>query len=502
MLKPATLKLVSGPVLGVLVMLFFRMDPEHPEAVRTAGIAVWMAIWWMTEAVPLAVTALLPVAFFPLLGIMDGKAVAPIYFNHIIFLFIGGFLVALAMERWNLHRRIALSILTRVGARPENILLGFMASTAFLSMWISNTATTMMMVPIGLAIILNLEDHLSPEQLKPYSTAIFLGIAYSATIGGISTLVGTPPNLVLARMVQILFPAIPEINFVSWMIFATPISLVFLGITWFVLQRRYCRNAHILKIDTDTFKRQFREMGPISFEQKVVLVDFILLALLWITRSDLNLGGITFPGWSRWFSHPTYINDGTVAIFMSLLLFMIPSRGKDKSRILDWNTAKRIPWNIVLLFGGGFALASGFKESGLAAWLGHHFTSLSDFPVVAILILLALFVTFLTELTSNTATAQILIPIVASLALDINLNPLFLLFPATLSCSFAFMLPVATPPNAIIFGTHRVDIQDMVKTGIWLNFIGAGLITLAIFLLGGIVFGIDLTQMPVWAGTP
>ncbi|NOZ74658.1 MAG: SLC13 family permease [FCB group bacterium] len=502
MKNAATVKLLSGPVLGILVMVLFSMDPQHPEAVRTAGMAVWMAVWWMTEAVPLAVTALLPIAFFPLLGIMDGKVVAPIYFNHIIFLFLGGFMVALAMERWNLHRRIALTILTKVGVRPQNILFGFMAATAFLSMWISNTATTMMMVPIAMAIIVNLEEFVPPDQIKPYSTAIFLGIAYSATIGGIATLVGTPPNLVLARMIQIIFPSIPEINFVSWMIFATPIALIFLGIAWFFLQKRYCHSTEEINIKGDTFTRQLAALGPTSFEQKVVLIDFILLAVLWITRSDLNLGSVTLPGWSRWFGHPKYINDGTVAIFMALILFIIPAKNDRNTRLMDWETAKRIPWNIVLLFGGGFALASGFKESGLAAWLGHHFTVLSDFPVIAILLLLALFVTFLTELTSNTATAQILIPIVASLAVDIQLNPLFLLIPATLSCSFAFMLPVATPPNAIIFGTNRVDIQDMVKMGIWLNLIGAGLITGAIFLLGRGVFGIDLSVMPGWASIP
>ncbi len=500
--RPATLKLISGPLLGVLVMIFFKMDPQHPEVARTAGIAIWMAIWWMTEAVPLAVTALIPVAFFPLFGIMNGADVAPIYFNHIIFLFIGGFLVALAMERWDLHRRIALSLLTRVGAKPANILLGFMIATAFLSMWISNTATTMMMVPIAMAIVANLEEHVSKQQLKPYSTAIFLGIAYSASIGGISTLVGTPPNLALARLVQILFPQIPEINFVTWMIFALPLAVIFLAITWYYLQQRYCRKTSMKEINTSIFDEQLKDLGPITFEQRVVLWDFILLAVLWITRSDLKLQAFTIPGWSRLFAHPHYINDGTVAVFMALILFILPSSGKKDKRIMNWKTAKRIPWNIVLLFGGGFALASGFKESGLAAWLGHHFSSLHTFPVVAILILLALFVTFLTELTSNTATAQILIPIVASLAIDISLNPLFLLIPATLSCSFAFMLPVATPPNAIIFGTKRVVIQDMVQTGFWLNLIGAVLITGAIYLWGESVFGIDLSTMPSWAIMP
>ncbi|RMF06566.1 MAG: SLC13/DASS family transporter [Candidatus Neomarinimicrobiota bacterium] len=494
--------LVTGPLLAGIIMTVFTLDPEHPEAVRTAGIAVWMAFWWITEAVPLAVTALLPVVFFPALGIMNGKSVAPLYFNHIIFLFLGGFLVALAMERWNLHRRIALTILTRVGASPRNILFGFMGATAFLSMWISNTATTMMMVPIALAIILNLEDHYSREILFPFATAIFLGIAYAASIGGIATLVGTPPNLVLARMLQILFPRAPEINFLTWMIFGVPLAVVFLLITWFFLHRRYSSKVHFGDLDTSLFQDQLRGMGPMNWEERWVLADFILLALLWITRSDLNLGHLSLPGWSRLFSHPEYINDGTVAIAMALVLFVVPTRTERGTTVLNWETARGIPWNIVLLFGGGFALAAGFKESGLAAWLGHHFTSLQEVPLLGILLLLALFVTFLTELTSNTATAQILIPILASLAVDIRIHPLFLLIPATLSCSFAFMLPVATPPNAIIFGTDRVEIRDMVRTGIRLNLIGALLITAAIYTIGVSVFHIDLSALPGWAVSP
>ncbi len=491
--------LYFGPVIGLIFFFFIELDPANASVSQTAGVALWMAIWWMVEAVPLAATSLLPIVLFPFLGVMDGKAVSGYYINHIIFLFIGGFLVALAMERWDLHRRIALKILMFFGVEAKRILLGFMVATAFLSMWISNTATAMMMVPIALAVIVNLENLTTPESVRPFSIAIFLGIAYSATIGGIATLVGTPPNLVLARLIQILFPAIPEINFVTWMIFALPLSLIFLTVTWFILKSRYCTHSEAIKIDAGTFAGQLRALGPMTYEQRIILLDFILLAGLWITRADIKLGGFTFPGWSRFFPRPEFINDGTVAIFMALILFVIPTRIDPRRRLLDWETAKRIPWNIVLLFGGGFALASGFKESGLAAWLGHQFTGLNHLPLIAVLLLLALFVTFLTELTSNTATAQILIPIVASLAIDLAINPLFLLIPATLSCSFAFMLPVATPPNAIIFGTNRVGIQDMIKVGIGLNLIGAIMITAAIFLLGGAVFGIDLSQMPDWA---
>lgn len=491
--------LYLGPAAGLFFFVFTPLDPVDPDISYTAGIALWMAVWWMLEAIPLAATSLLPIVLFPFLGVMNGKAVSGYYINHIVFLFIGGFLVALAMERWDLHRRIALNILMFFGVEPKRILLGFMVATAFLSMWISNTATAMMMVPIALAIIVNLESLATAEQVRPFSLAIFLGIAYSATIGGIATLVGTPPNLVLARLIQIIFPAIHEINFVTWMIFAMPISILFLALTWFILQARYCTGQDNLRIETDTFQRQIRELGPMTYEQRIILVDFVLLALLWISRADITLGSVTIPGWSRLFPQPSYINDGTVAIFMALILFIIPARTHPRIRLLDWETAKHIPWNIVLLFGGGFALAGGFKTSGLATWLGHQFVGLNHFPLLAILVLLALFVTFLTELTSNTATAQILIPIVASLAVDLAINPLFLLIPATLSCSFAFMLPVATPPNAIVFGTNRMTIREMIRVGIWLNLIGAIIIVTAIFLLGGTVFHIDLNHFPDWA---
>lgn len=491
--------LLTGPFLALMFTFFIELDPVHPEVSRTAGVAIWMAIWWITEAVPLAVTALLPIVLFPVLGIMSGKAVAPIYFNHIIFLFIGGFLVALTMQRWNLHRRIALRILLWFGVRPQSILLGFMVTTAFLSMWISNTATTMMMVPIALAIIMKLEDLIGRKKVRKYSIGIFLGVAYSASIGGIATLVGTPPNLSFARILNILFPSAPEISFASWFIFAFPISFIFLLFLWGFLSLLFCPRKENFNIDIGIFKNQYEELGSMSFEEKVVFVDFIALAFLWLTRADIQIGSFVIPGWSRLFPYPTFLNDGTVAIAMALLLFIVPSRQKQRERILSWETAKDIPWHIVLLFGGGFALASGFRESGLAEWMGQHFTGIGSLHPVLIIALVCLFVTFLTELTSNTATTEMLLPILGAVAIAIHINPLFLMIPATLSCSCAFMLPVATPPNAIVFGTDRLRIADMAKVGIWLNLLGVVIITAAIFIIGRVVFDIDLSQLPAWA---
>ena len=497
--KSAILKLILGPLFSIIFLLLFDLDPQNPLVTKTAAIAIWMAFWWVTEAVPLAVTALLPIVLYPTLGVMSGKDVAPIYFNHIIFLFIGGFLVALAMRRWELHRRIALRILMIFGSKPHNILFGFMVATAFLSMWISNTATTMMMVPIALSIVYKFEEILDADKVKKFSIGIFLGIAYSASIGGVATLVGTPPNLSFARILIILFPNAPEITFASWLMYAFPISIIFLLILWAILAFIFNPKTTEFEIDSDIFHKQYNELGPITFEEKVVLIDFILLAVLWVSRANIVIGNFTIPGWSQLFPYPNYLNDGTVAIAMALILFVIPSIKDKKQRILDWDTAAKLPWNIVLLFGGGFALASGFKESGLAGWLGMQLQGFGVFHPIVIVIAICLFVTFLTELTSNTATAEMLLPIIGGLAIAIKINPLFLMIPATISCSFAFMLPVATPPNAIIFGTDRVKIGDMVRVGLWLNFIGAILITISIYLIGKTVFGIDLAQFPNWA---
>jgi sodium-dependent dicarboxylate transporter 2/3/5 len=493
--------LIVVPILCVLFILFFDLSPGHREITYTAAIAFLMAVWWITEAIPLAATALIPLFLFPAFGIMDGKAVSNEYVNYIIFIFIGGFLVALAMERWNLHKRLALRILMFLGVQPRFILLGFMLAGAFLSMWISNTATTMMMVPIAIAIVSNLEEILGKEKVRKFSIGIFLGIAYSSSIGGIATLIGTPPNLVFVKIFNTFFPKAPDISFAQWFFFALPISVVFLFIVWGLLSLIFCPRIEI-GLERRVFSNQYKSLGPISFEEKIVLVDFFILVFLWMFRADINIGSFTIPGWSNLFPKAEFINDGTIAIAMAFILFLIPAKnrdqGNDNRRILTWKTATGLPWNIVLLFGGGFALASGFKASGLSAWLGKHLEGLGSLPPILVIACICLLITFLTELTSNTATAQILLPILAALAVSIRVNPLLLMIPGTLSCSFAFMLPVATPPNAIVFGTDRLRVVDMTRVGVILNFIGVIIVTLAVFFIGRAVFGIDLSEMPSW----
>jgi sodium-dependent dicarboxylate transporter 2/3/5 len=499
---PKSVGLLAGPALALCVLLFFDLSPGHPEVTQTAAVALLMASWWITEALPLAATSLLPVVLFPVLGVMSGKTVAGLYFNHIIFLFIGGFIVALAMERWNLHRRIALRILLWIGVKPRRMLLGFMLATAFLSMWISNTATTMMMVPIAIAIVVKLEESFGEKNVRHYAVGVFLGIAYAASIGGVATLVGTPPNLSFARIIGICFPDAPDVSFASWLVFALPVSVVLLAVAWSLLSVLFCRGGNAHDIDVAPFAAEYNRLGPLTFEEKVVLVDFSALALLWVFRADIALGSITVPGWSRLFPKAAFLNDGTVSIAMALLLFALPSRRGRGGRIMDWETAGRLPWNIVLLFGGGFALASGFKESGLSLWLGQQLEGARFLSPSIIVAIVCLLITFLTELTSNTATAEMLLPVLAALAVAVRLNPLLLMVAGTLSCSCAFMLPVATPPNAIVFGTQRLRISQMARAGFFLNLAGVVCITLAARFLLGLAFAADVMRLPDWAMAP
>ena len=497
-----TIGLVVGPVVALIILLFFDLDPENPLVTRTAAVAALMATWWITEAIPIPATALLPVALFPLLGIMKGKVVAGTYFNHIIFLFIGGFIMALAMQKWNLHRRIALRIMLLIGTSPKRIILGFMVATAFLSMWISNTATTMMMVPIALAIILKLKESDQSRAVSRFSVGLLIGIAYSASIGGIATLIGTPPNLSFTRIFDIYFPNAPDITFAGWFTFGLPCTILFLLIAWLTVTAFFVSRKQPISADIGLFRDEYSGLGKMTYEEKVVLVLFALMALLWLLRKDINVNLFTIPGWSTILPTPAFIDDGTIAIMISLFLFVIPAKSGKRGRLMDWKTATKLHWGIVILFGGGFALASGFKESGLSIWVAEQLTGLSGTSPVFLIASICTMLTFLTELTSNTATTEMVLPLLGSLAVAIKTNPLLLMIPATLSASCAFMLPVATPPNAIVFGSGEIKMSDMMRIGIVLNLIGVVLITTMMYLLGVIVFNIDPGQLPDWAISP
>jgi len=493
--------LLGGLAAAAVILLFVDFDPEHPAMTRTAAVASLMAIWWMTEAIPIPATALLPVALFPLLGISNGRAVAGQYMNDIVFLFIGGFILALAMEKWGLFRRFALAIMLLVGASPRRLILGFMAATAFISMWVSNTAAAMMMVPIALAIVLKLKDDMPAEEMSRFSPALLIGIAYAASIGGIATLIGTPPNLAFSRIFAITFPRAPEITFARWLMFGLPFAVVFLMLTWAVLILIFTPRLKSAAADAGLFRREYQQLGKMHYEEHVVLWLFVLLVLLWIFRQNIPIGSFTIPGWSALLAMPSFVDDGAVAIAVALLLFVIPARSVRGERLMDWHTAVKLHWGIVILFGGGFALAAALEESGLSAWVAQQLRSWQGIPPLFLVVATCAAVTFLTELVSNTACVQIVLPVLAPMAVGIGVNPLLLMVPATIAASCGFMLPVGTPPNAIVFGTGEVRMSHMLRAGIILDLLSVILVTALMYLVGLPAFGIDPGQVPPWAQT-
>lgn len=492
--------LYLGPVL-FFAMLLLDLDPENAVVTPMAAVAVLMATWWITDAIPLAATALLPLILYPLLGIMKGKLTAPIYINSTIFLFIGGFLIALTMEKWELHKRIALWIIRIIGGGPSRLILGFMVAAAFLSMWISNTATAIMMVPIGLAIVYQLEEKFGRKATHNFTVALMLGIAYACSMGGVATLVGTPPNLSFARIFEITFPTAESIAFGNWLIMAFPLTVIMIAFIWILLTKLVLPVPKTLKVDKSVVDREYKELGPMNFEEKAVLLVFALTAILWVFRNDLNLGILTIPGWAQVLPFPDLIDDGTVALTMAFILFLIPTRteGADSATLMNIDVFSKIPWHIVLLFGGGFALAKGFQVTGLSVLIGNQFAGLEGTSPYLMITVICGTLTFLTELTSNTAMTEMVLPILASVAVAMKTNPLMLMIPATLSASCAFMMPVATPPNAIIFGSGRVKILEMAKVGFIINIVGIIVITLVFYFIGTFVFSINPDVFPDWA---
>jgi solute carrier family 13 (sodium-dependent dicarboxylate transporter), member 2/3/5 len=488
--------LILGAVAFVTFLLIGDLDPARPQVNTMAAIAVLMAILWITEAIPLAATSLIPLIFYPLTGILSTEEIASSYINSIIFLFLGGFLIAIAMEEWSLHKRIALKIITIFGGTPTSIIIGFMVSGALLSMWISNTATALMLLPISLAVIQKLENEFGQRKIHNFSVTLLLAIAYSCTLGGVATLIGTPPNLVMVKMLNVLFPNAPEISFGNWMLLALPVSLLMLCVVAILLTKVLFRVDKDVKLNKEFIGDEYKQLGKISFEEKTVSIVFMITALLWIFRSDILFGLFTVPGWSNLLPTSDFINDGTVAITMAFILFLFPSKSGKRS-LLDHTAFVKVPWGIILLFGGGFALAKGFSSTGLANFIGEHLTGLQSVSPILIILITAFMVSFLTELTSNTAVTQMLLPIVASVSIAIGLNPLLLMFTVTLSASMAFMLPVATPPNTIIFAGGRVKIFEMAKTGFAFNLVGVIIVSFLVYFLGSLIFGLD--TFPSWA---
>lgn len=487
---PQLIGLILGPLLFILTMLFLNPEGLTPEAKAILASTIWIATWWITEAIPIPATSLLPIVLFPLTGGLDVGATTSAYGNDTIFLFMGGFMIALTMEKWNLHKRIALTIISLIGTNTERIILGFMVATGFLSMWISNTATAMMMVPIGLAIIYQVSEALKHDDSIDtsrenfgFGKALMLGIAYSASLGGIATLIGTPPNTLLAGAVNEIYGI--EITFAEWMLFGVPVAWIFIFVAWFYL----VKVAHPLKLKelpggSAVIKEQKAELGKASYEEKIVFAIFLLAAFSWITRSFLLVEFL--PG----------LNDAMVGLIAALILFAIPSKNRRGDNLLDWATAVKLPWGILLLFGGGLAIAAGFTQSGLSEWVGGQLIGLQGINVLIIVLVVAAFVLFLTEITSNTATASMMFPIMASLAVALGIHPYALMVTAAVTASCAFMLPVATPPNAVVFGSGYLKIIDMARAGFILNVFGIVFVGLAVYYFLPLVWGIDLLSTP------
>lgn len=484
---PRVIGLILGPVLFVLTLLFFAPEDLSVEGRSVLAVTLWVATWWITEAIPIPVTSLLPVVLLPLTGAMDGSDVVSAYGNDIIFLFIGGFSLAIAMEKWNLHQRIALTIVSAIGTSPIRIVLGFMVATAFLSMWVSNTAATMMMIPVGLAVVYQASRSLHggehESDLPKFEKSVVFGIAYAATIGGLGTLIGTPPLAIFAATAGTLFGE--TVSFGGWMLFGVPIVILLLAFTWFYLTKVVFRvRFKHLPGGAELIKSEKSGLGRISREEKTVLFVFLAVAFFWVTRSFIWEG--ILPG----------ISDGIIAVMATVVLFMLPTRRPEQPKILNWEDSKKIPWGILLLFGGGLAIAAGFVDSGLSAWIGEQLRTLDGMNVFLIIILATALVLFMTEITSNAATATMILPVMAALGLALGIHPYALMIPCAMAANCAFMLPVGTPPNAILFATGKVKILEMIRAGFWLNLIALALIVTAVLYLLPVLWGIDLLSVP------
>ena len=472
--------LFLGPSIALIISFFPTPEGLSPEAYRVAAIGVLMAIWWATEALPIAVTALLPLVCFPLLGIATIQETATPFANKVIYLFLGGFIVAFAMQRWNLHKRIALTILQYVGGNGKSLVGGFMLVSALLSMWVMNTSTTMMLLPIAISVITVIHNsihNINEKEKQDFQYAMLLGVAYASTIGGMSTLVGTAPNAMMAAFLLETYKI--EVNFSDWMLVGVPLSLIMAPLAWFALTKWVFKvNFKTNNTGKIALQKMKHDLGSITTPEIRVAIIFASLALAWITRPLLT----TISGLEA-------LDDSSIAMAGAIALFIIPSGNKDDPLLLRWVHLNNLPWSILLLFGGGLSLASAVSNTGLAAWIGSNLSAIDTLPITVLVVIIAIMIIFLTELTSNIATTATFLPIIGAIAIEMGINPIILAAPVTLAASCAFMLPVATPPNAIVFGSGLLSIPKMIKAGFVLNIIGIIIVsvislTLAPYILG------------------
>jgi len=490
MTTKSKLGLFTGLFLFVLMLIVPQPEGLSSAGWLTAAVGALMATWWITEAIPIPATSLLPIVLFPLLQIQSISATTAPYANPLIFLFMGGFMIAIAMQKWDLHKRIALNIVNFSGTKPTSIIIGFILASAFLSMWVSNTATALMMLPIALSIIaIAAKNRKTSSDGKPvksnFELVLVLGIAYGCNIGGVATLIGTPPNALLAGFALEAYGL--EVGFARWMLAGLPIVLVGLPVMYLVLTRFiYPIKLKDLPGGSEFISSELENLGSMSNQEKKVAAVFIVTALLWMFR--LVLENI-IPG----------LSDAGIAIAAGVALFIIPSgRVDEKAGILQWGDMRQLPWGILILFGGGLSLASAITATGLAEWIALQTSGFDALPLLLILLIIVAIVVFLTEITSNTATAAAFVPILAAVAIGLGQNPLLFAIPTAIAASCAFMLPVATPPNAVVYSSNEVTMFEMSKAGLWLNLIFIALISVAAYTIIAWNFGIELGTIPGW----
>jgi solute carrier family 13 (sodium-dependent dicarboxylate transporter), member 2/3/5 len=497
--RTALLGLLS--VAAALLTNFLIPGAEFPHAPIAGGIVVLMGMLWIFEVIPVAVTSLLPLVLFPLTGVLGIDETAVFYGESTIFLFLGGFLLALGLQESGVHKRIALGIVSMIGVNPARIVLGFMAATVFISMWVSNTATVMVMLPIAISVLEQAKTMgASGKDFSRFSAGIMLGIAYAADLGGMATIVGTAPNMVYRKLFTETFPAAPEPGFVSWMIMGVPLTLSLALVCWvmlsFVLLR--VRDPHLIG-GKESVRENLKALGPIRQDELVAVALFGLAVVLWVTGGEMNIGpSFHFLGWRKAFGLQE-ADDAVVAVGCAILLFLIPSRSRSGEMMLNWERTRDVPWGVLLLFGGGFALAGGFKASGLSLLVGQLFTGAAITSPILLVLLVCFVLIVLTEIASNTAVTQLTLPILAQAAIAMGVDPRMLMLPATLAASCGFMMPVATPTHAIVYGTGFVKMRQMVLAGFWFDVISLFLIPVLFMLLAKVAWGIDFDTMPDWA---
>lgn len=483
-----TIGLVGGLVIFAGMLLLDPPAGMSQKAWITAAIGILMAVWWVLEAIPIPATSLIPLLLFPLLGVKTMTAAAAPYANPLIFMFFGGFILALAMERWNLQRRIALNIVRWVGTNPAALVAGFMGATAFLSMWVSNTATAAMMLPIGLSVIALLggDGNGGNRNAESFGPALLLGIAYGASIGGVGTLIGTPPNALLAGYFSQTYNI--KIGFADWMAMAVPLEIIMLAVAWIVLTRvAFPLRTMKLSGASEIIRKQIDNLGPISRGEAIIATIFVTTASLWTFAPLIN-------SWTG-----LKVGDTEIAIFAALAIFMTPVEPKKKIFLLDWTATQNLPWGVLLLFGGGLSLGAAILDTGLSKWIAESMSLAADWPSWVMVVVVVLAVMTISHFTSNTATAAAFLPLTAAMAISLGENPLYLAIPTALAASFVFMLPVATPPNAMVFSSGQLTVAQMARAGGYVNLIAIVVILAMAYTLMGIAFGVEAGVMPDWA---